>query len=147
MEVTCENPLCARAFTYRGGPAHHRRSAQHFCCRSCQNTTHGQAGSARHRLWEMAARRARREHRPFSLTVADIPAVPEFCPVLGIALRANDKAGPIDSSPSLDRIVPSLGYAPGNVRVISFRANRLRADATAEELRLVANDAERIANG
>ena len=73
--------------------------------------------------------------------------MPEFCPVLGIALQPNDKAGPIDSSPSLDRIAPSLGYVPGNVRVISFRANRLRADATAAELRLVAADAERIATG
>lgn len=40
---------------------------------------------------------------------------------------------------SLDRIVPSLGYVPGNVAVISHRANRIKSDATADELRAVAD--------
>jgi hypothetical protein len=39
-----------------------------------------------------------------------------------------------DNQPSLDRVIPALGYVPGNVRVISFRANRLKQDATAEEV-------------
>lgn len=42
-----------------------------------------------------------------------------------------------DRKPSLDRVVPSLGYVKGNVRVISFRANRIKSDATADELRAV----------
>lgn len=44
-----------------------------------------------------------------------------------------------DASPSLDKIIPSLGYVPGNVLVISWRANRIKCDATANELMLIAN--------
>jgi hypothetical protein len=42
-------------------------------------------------------------------------------------------------SPSLDRIVPKLGYTVGNVCVISQRANILKRDATPDELYAVAN--------
>jgi hypothetical protein len=60
--------------------------------------------------------------------------IPERCPVLGFPLTTD---GPRDTRASLDRIVPSLGYVPGNVRVISFRANRIKSDATPDELRAV----------
>lgn len=39
----------------------------------------------------------------------------------------------------MDRIIPELGYTKGNVVVISFRANRLKNDATYEELRALAD--------
>ena len=42
-----------------------------------------------------------------------------------------------DRTPSLDRFVPNLGYVKGNIRVISFRANRLKSDATIDEMRQV----------
>ena len=32
--------------------------------------------------------------------------------------------------PSIDRIIPSLGYVPGNVAVISLAANRIKSDCT-----------------
>ncbi len=38
---------------------------------------------------------------------------------------------------TLDRVVPSLGYVKGNVRVISFRANRLKNNATIDEIRAI----------
>lgn len=38
------------------------------------------------------------------------------------------------NSPSLDKFKPALGYMPGNIAVISFRANQLKGDATLEEL-------------
>lgn len=145
MDLTCDNELCRRTFRHTGGPAHLARSKHHYCCRSCQNTTHGQAGTDIHRMWEQAKRRATMRGRAFSLTLADMPEIPKVCPVLGILLECNEKAGPAESSPSLDRIDPGLGYVPGNVRVISFRANRLRSDGTADELRAVADDAARIA--
>jgi hypothetical protein len=43
-----------------------------------------------------------------------------------------------NNSPSLDRIVPELGYVEGNVVWISNRANILKRDATWEELQRVA---------
>lgn len=82
--------------------------------------------------------RATKHGVPFSLTVADI-SIPECCPVFGVTFsRPTGRArGPGDYSPSLDRIDPALGYVAGNIRVISYRANRISNDATVGELEAV----------
>jgi hypothetical protein len=82
-------------------------------------------------LLQNARGRARRENLPFNLTLADI-TIPEVCPVLGIPLRHGSKIQ--DNSPTLDRIIPNLGYTSGNVWVISNRANKLKSDASLAEL-------------
>lgn len=46
--------------------------------------------------------------------------------------------GPSDRSPSVDRLVPSRGYAEANVRIICWRCNNLKRDATAVELEGIA---------
>lgn len=48
-----------------------------------------------------------------------------------------------DGSPTLDRMVPSLGYVRGNVTVISAHANRIKSDASLAELRRVLRYVER----
>ena len=144
MEVTCANGLCGAPFRWRGGPAHFARAAHHYCSRSCQNTTHGLAGTLRHRIWEQAKKRAKENGVHFALRVEDMPEVPTICPVLGIQIRVNTIAGPLDSSPSIDRLRRDLGYVPGNVRIISNRANRLRSDGSAEELAIIALDAAAV---
>jgi hypothetical protein len=71
------------------------------------------------------------------LTISDV-VIPSRCPVLGIAMRPG--AGRLcDTSPTLDRIDNTKGYVPGNVMVISYKANRIKSNATPEELRLVAD--------
>ena len=80
-----------------------------------------------------ARSRSKKNKIPFSIKFSDVPEVPEFCPVLGIPLTPNSGKR-TDSSPSLDKIIPSLGYVPGNVDVISFRANTLKNSASLEEL-------------
>ena len=92
--------------------------------------------------------RAKQAGLPFNLTKDDI-AIPEFCPVLGIKLRQmsideEPKRGYHPSAPSLDRIIPKLGYVKGNVRVISARANLLKNDATISELELVLQDLKKV---
>jgi hypothetical protein len=57
------------------------------------------------------------------------------CPILGLQLVR--VAGTRDTSPSLDRIDPASGYIRGNVQIISFRANRIKNDATVEELEAI----------
>jgi hypothetical protein len=109
----------------------------------CGRTTHGMTHTAQYALWAGAKKRALAAGLPFSLLVTDVPEIPDVCPVLGIQIRHGDGRA-AESSPSLDRIVPSLGYSAGNVRVISWRANRLRSDAKASELMLVALDAARL---
>lgn len=64
-------------------------------------------------------------------------ATPEFCPVLGIRLVYGAGSLINPASASLDRFDNSLGYVTGNVFVISLRANFLKKDATAAEMRAV----------
>lgn len=45
---------------------------------------------------------------------------------------------PKSHRPSLDRTDNRKGYVRGNVRVISFRANQIKNDASADELRALA---------
>jgi hypothetical protein len=76
--------------------------------------------------------RAKAAGAPFDLTPTDVE-IPERCPILCIELSRGD-GRPSDNSPSLDRLVPHLGYVKDNVVVISHRANRLKNDASLEEL-------------
>jgi len=82
-----------------------------------------------------AKRRAKAKEMPFDIAREDI-TVPELCPVLGIPIIVGTRRWQ-DSSPTLDRINPALGYVKGNVEVISARANRIKNDASAAELELV----------
>lgn len=86
-------------------------------------------------MLESARHRAKEKGIAFSISAADIP-IPETCPVLGIPLFCGEGSA-IPNSPTIDRIIPALGYVPGNVRVISHRANTIKNDATEEELLLV----------
>lgn len=95
--------------------------------------SHGKSQTPAYVMFYDARKRALARGLPFTITPDDID-IPEVCPVLGLALSAE---GPRDHRPSLDRIVPARGYTPENIRVISFRANRIKSDATPEELRAV----------
>jgi hypothetical protein len=69
---------------------------------------------------------------PFNITFEDV-TIPERCPVLGIKLQqTTGRRG--DCSPTLARLVPRLGYVKGNVIVTSWRANRLKSDASADDM-------------
>lgn len=90
-------------------------------------------------MLENARRRARKDGYPCTITECDI-IIPEFCPLLGTKLEVGGK---LSSSPSLDKIVPALGYVPGNVWVVSWRANVLKSDATVHELKLLVTNLEK----
>jgi hypothetical protein len=84
-----------------------------------------------------AKSRAKKRGIEFNLTLKDIH-IPPLCPIFGIPLsmavgRLND------NSPSLDRIDNNRGYIPGNVVVISQRANQIKNDGTADEHRRIAD--------
>ena len=146
MEIICD--ACGKTFSYKEGKAHYKRSKHHYCSRHCQNVTHGMCRrinkNKRYKIWESAKKRSKKNNILFTLSVKDIPDIPSYCPILGIKIISNTKAGPLDSSPSIDRVQSELGYVPGNVRIISNRANRLRNDANIEELKLLVKDMEKI---
>lgn len=69
--------------------------------------------------------------------------IPLVCPLLGAWLAAAEgKAGP--NSPSLDRIDSSKGYVPGNIWVISHKANAMKNNASREELATFAQNVLRL---
>ncbi|MGB6976946.1 MAG: hypothetical protein WBE18_05790 [Gammaproteobacteria bacterium] len=79
-----------------------------------------------------ARTRARKRGTPFNITEQDIKNIwplDGLCPVLGIKLNKG-LGKPSDSSPSLDVLIPSLGYVLGNVTIISYRANTLKSNCT-----------------
>ena len=86
------------------------------------------------KMLAMAKSRAKKRGLAFDLTREDI-IIPAVCPVLGIAITGAD----VDHVPSIDRIDNAKGYVRGNIVVVSYRANRLKNDATPEELRLIAD--------
>ena len=60
--------------------------------------------------------------------------VADICPILGTELSWCEKGRKdLKNSPSLDRIIPNLGYIEGNVAWVSNRANVIKNDGTAEE--------------
>jgi hypothetical protein len=49
-----------------------------------------------------------------------------------------------DLTPSIDRIDPKKGYVKENIIVVSMKANRIKTDATIDEIRKVADFYEKL---
>lgn len=86
--------------------------------------------------------RAKEGAFPFNIDITDI-VIPEICPVLKIPLFRGS-GGWSPNSPSLDKIVPELGYVKGNVRVVSNLANTMKNCGTLEQCVLLGQDAARL---
>lgn len=84
-------------------------------------------------LWSNAKYRAKKEGIEFNIEVSDV-VIPEFCPYLGLKLDKTKGRGHNDSLMSLDKIDPKKGYIKGNIEVISYKANRMKNDASLSEL-------------
>lgn len=87
------------------------------------------------RLLSWSRDRSKRTGVPNTLEIEDIK-IPEVCPVLGIPLFYGDGVS-CDNSPTIDRIVPEVGYVPGNIIVVSNRANRIKSNASWRELQML----------
>ena len=101
-------------------------------CRSC--TLAYKHAHPESQVLERAKARAKKYGIPFEITRTDV-VIPKRCPVLGIPLfMGKGRGNVIANSPSLDKIIPVLGYIPGNVEVISHKANTMKSSASAWEL-------------
>lgn len=76
--------------------------------------------------------RAKRNGIEFTIDDLGTVFVPAKCPLLEIPLEFGGDNK--DNSPSLDRIDSSKGYTPENTWVISYKANRIKNNATTQEL-------------
>lgn len=104
-------------------------------CRKCTNKVYKRDTLQAH--LNSIRCRAKGKGVAFNLTKEDL-TIPEKCPVLGIPLLskwgASDKELAKDNAPSVDRLIPELGYVKGNTAVISVRANRIKTNATKDEI-------------
>ena len=89
-----------------------------------------------------AKARAEKFGLDFNLTETSL-TMPDFCPVFGKPFVVGNR----DLAPSLDRIRPEQGYVEGNVAVISFRANRLKMNASLAELKQLVSWLEKQDSG
>ena len=104
-------------------------------CGCIRRTRNGLSHTIEYRMFEGAKRRAKSKGLPFNIEITDI-VIPERCPLLDIPLQ-DCKGAAGDSSPSLDRLLPHLGYIKGNILVISHRANQIKSCASVDELMLL----------
>lgn len=115
------------------------RSTKRWRCPVCyaESTQRYRAENPSRRLWSSCKARALRLGLEFTITPDDL-RIPAVCPVLGLTLNtAVGVRG--DGTASVDRRDPTQGYTAGNVVVVSWRANRLKSDASAAELRSIAD--------
>lgn len=90
------------------------------------------------RYLQNARSRALRDNVPFNLTMQDlIDVATDECPIFhtpfvwGTSKLGKGRTRP--DSPTLDRILPELGYVKGNVAFLSYRANRIKDNGTMQE--------------
>lgn len=91
---------------------------------------------------------ANQKNIPFTILFNEIEQ-PEYCPVLGIKLNygwsgLNRRD---DAKATIDKVIPEVGYVPGNVFVISWRANKLKGNMTLDELQKIMNYIKDKTNG
>ncbi len=91
------------------------------------------------RLINKTRSRAKKMGLPFGLVSEDI-AFPENCPICGVRLRSGNR----ETLPSLDRIVPGLGYIAENVVVICGGCNRKKDNMSPEEMYAIADYVYRL---
>jgi len=85
------------------------------------------------RMLSSAKSRARAKGYPFTITADDI-FIPEVCPITKEKISANIGCSRANS-PSLDKVIPGLGYVPGNIQVISHAANIMKYTFEPPELK------------
>lgn len=134
--------VCEKPFTVS------RQKTKKYCSSSCKNKSNYsnhkeayaksqanryRAQSTEERIYYGSRNRARREGTEFTISLKDI-VFPDKCPITNEKMVHSNRIH-FKTSPSLDRIDNTKGYIPGNVRVISYKANSRKGDLTLEEIK------------
>lgn len=131
--VPCDNNHSSKRYTKSGR------------CVACENVKSMEyvAKNKASILLTKAKNRAKRKKLEFNIDITDV-IIPKKCPVLDIDIITDIRGRYIYNSPTIDRIDNNKGYIKGNVRVISHRANHIKGNATASEMKRVLEDLETI---
>tara|TARA_R110002126_G_scaffold43449_1_gene124474 strand:+ start:694 stop:1335 length:642 start_codon:yes stop_codon:yes gene_type:complete len=99
-----------------------------------------------HQKYNGARTNAKKKGVPFEISkeylIQLLANAPDKCPVFGTKFVINrytaknkeNKGSFRDDSVSLDRIIPELGYVEGNLVIVSDLANRIKTNATPEQI-------------
>ena len=98
----------------------------------------------RNQFFVNAQSRAKKYNLPFNLTREYLESIAtDECPIFKIPFEWGrsglGKGIKKENCPSLDRILPHKGYVIGNVAFISHRANRIKDNASMEEMYRIAD--------
>ena len=101
-------------------------------CKTCSSELSKQwrSNNLAKALFKSAKYGAKKRGIEFAITVDDIQ-IPDRCPIFGFKMEFGGKRS---TSPSIDRIDNSKGYVPGNIVVVSVKANHVKSDCTLAEL-------------
>ena len=100
-------------------------------CKTCKKAKNDWTKvSPEKKMFNRAKHRASVKGIEFAITLEDI-RLPEVCPVFKRPFIYGDHSWTY----SIDRLDSSKGYIPGNIAIISNKANMMKNTATAEEVR------------
>jgi hypothetical protein len=108
----------------------HRRKGTEYKKKEAEQAAKRRLIYPKRQLLESAKTRAKKQNVPFTITEADFE-IPLLCPIFQVPMIKRTMY-----APSLDKVVPSLGYIPGNIMIISKLANMMKFNATLEQLKL-----------
>ena len=94
--------------------------------------------STENRLYRSSKNRASKSGQFHTITQEDI-VVPVYCPICGTKLRHSEIKGGASDSPTLDKIIPEMGYVRGNIAVICKLCNSTKGSGSAELHRKIAD--------
>jgi len=91
-------------------------------------------------LYQHLKRSASKRGIDFDLNITDLYNItfPISCPVLGIPLEFHNNEAQ-DNSYSFDRIDSTKGYTIDNLIIVSNRVNKIKSNASIDELRKIAD--------
>jgi hypothetical protein len=90
-------------------------------------------------LFYSSIQHARKLGIEHTITLSDI-IIPTHCSYLNIELTKTRNNGVVWSNASIDRIDSTKGYIPGNIQIISRKANIMKQNATQQELLIFAKN-------
>lgn len=167
--VICESVPCGKEFERERSEINRarKRGRRLFCSRACsgrespvaQNPNgdsllKGYNRSDKYTPLRVHLRRAKQRNKDIEITLDDLLEQWNLqagkCPITGIPMGHPEKGINHPSVASLDRIDPSKGYVPGNIRFVSMWANLARWSGNDRELiawcRIVADKWQHISD-
>ncbi len=118
-----------------------------YTCKDCINKNNNSRKNHLKRLLRGAKERSHNKNLSFDLTLEFLEEISniETCPVFKTKLEweyNHEKHGiqkNLENRPSIDRIDSSKGYTKDNVKIISWKANRLKNVSNQQELLMLLN--------